>query len=93
MKKRIITSISIILLFVIICSILFNLSSNKQNNLKKIKVAEVAHSIFYAPQYVAISEGFFEEEGLNVELTLTPGVNNKFRRLFEGIIYINCFIT
>jgi NitT/TauT family transport system substrate-binding protein len=39
----------------------------------KIKVGEVTHSLFYAPQYVAISEGFFEDEGLEVELTLTAG--------------------
>ncbi|MBE4908384.1 ABC transporter substrate-binding protein [Bacillus luteolus] len=38
-----------------------------------IRVAEVTRSIFYAPQYVALSEGFFEEEGLNVELTTTWG--------------------
>ncbi|MBQ8993672.1 MAG: ABC transporter substrate-binding protein, partial [Turicibacter sp.] len=34
------------------------------NELTKIKVAEVTHSVFYAPHYAAISEGFFEEEGL-----------------------------
>ncbi len=38
-----------------------------------IRVAEVTRSIFYAPQYVALSEGFFEDEGLNVELTTTWG--------------------
>lgn len=40
-----------------------------------IKVAEVAHSIFYAPQYIADKKGFFKDEGLNVEFILTPGAD------------------
>src|SRR3954465_11467257 len=44
-----------------------------ENELKKVKVAEVTRSIFYAPQYVAIEKGFFKEEGLDVEITTTWG--------------------
>ena len=44
-----------------------------ENPLKKVKVAEVTRSIFYAPQYVAIEKGFFKEEGLDVEITTTWG--------------------
>jgi NitT/TauT family transport system substrate-binding protein len=44
-----------------------------ENRLKKVKVAEVTRSIFYAPQYVAIEKGFFKEEGLDVEITTTWG--------------------
>lgn len=40
---------------------------------EKVRIAEVTRSIFYAPQYVAIEKGFFEEEGLEVELTTTWG--------------------
>lgn len=36
--------------------------------LTKVVLNEVAHSIFYAPMYVAIEEGYFEEEGVQVEL-------------------------
>ena len=39
-----------------------------------ITIAEVTHSIFYAPQYVAIEKGYFKDEGLNVSLITTPGV-------------------
>ena len=42
-----------------------------QPELVKVTLNEVAHSIFYAPQYVAIENGYFEEEGL--ELTLVTG--------------------
>lgn len=49
------------------------LAACNNDKIQTVKVAEVTHSIFYAPQYVAIEKGFFEEEGLNIELTLTPG--------------------
>lgn len=35
---------------------------------KKVVLNEVAHSIFYAPMYIAIEEGYFEEEGIDLEL-------------------------
>ena len=64
---------------VIILGIAFltNFIDKKDNNLKKVKVAEVTHSIFYAPQYLAIKNGYFEEEGIDVELIRTPGVDSK----------------
>ena len=37
-----------------------------EEKLTKVTLNEVAHSIFYAPQYVAIEEGYFEEEGLDL---------------------------
>jgi len=37
-------------------------------DLTKVTLNEVAHSIFYAPQYVAIEEGYFSEEGIDLEL-------------------------
>ncbi|MGD6968795.1 ABC transporter substrate-binding protein [Rossellomorea vietnamensis] len=47
--------------------------SNEEEKLEKVRIAEVTRSIFYAPQYVAIEKGFFEEEGLDIELTTTWG--------------------
>lgn len=43
-------------------------SNGKKESLTKIRLSEVTHSIFYAPQYVALTQGFFEEEGLEIEL-------------------------
>ena len=40
----------------------------------KSKVNDVAHSIFYAPMYVAIEKGYFEEEGINLNLVTGFGV-------------------
>ena len=39
-----------------------------EDKLQKVRLNEVAHSIFYAPMYVAIEEGYFEEEGIDLEL-------------------------
>lgn len=47
-------------------------SCNKDDN--KITVAEVTHSLFYAPMYVAKEKGFFKDEGLEVEIVTTPGI-------------------
>lgn len=74
MKKII---IGIVLLFVIVGTVLFIFFKNSKQDVKdnKVKVAEVAHSIFYAPQYLADKKGFFKEEGLEVEFILTPGAD------------------
>ena len=47
----------------------------KDTTLTKIKVSEVAHTIFYAPMYVAIEKGYFKDEGIDIELILSSGVN------------------
>ena len=52
-------------------------NGNKNDELKKVKVGEVTHSIFYAPQYAAHALGYFEDEGLDVELMLTSGADKK----------------
>lgn len=43
-------------------------SDTKSGSGTTVRLNEVAHSIFYAPMYVAMEEGYFEEEGLNIEL-------------------------
>lgn len=47
----------------------------QQTTLTKVKLSEVTHSIFYAPQYVALNQGFFKEEGLDVELMNGQGAD------------------
>lgn len=74
MKKRIITFLAILIIFLLASAVLFNAFKKDDNNgLIKVKVAEVAHTIFYAPQYVAIANNYFEEYGIDIDLTLVPG--------------------
>ena len=81
----------IILGFLIIISIgiiLFGITNKntKENNngLITIKVAEVAHTIFYAPAYAAISKGFFEDENIKIDLILTSGADKVTAAVLSG---------
>lgn len=84
--KKIITFLVIIIIVVGCFFLIYNSKnkSDKNNELTKVTLAEVAHSVFYAPQYIAISEGFFEEEGIDIELTLTSGADAVMSAVLSG---------
>lgn len=86
------TLVSLILFLIVIGLVVFGIFQSKKdetnNNLTKVTVAEVAHSIFYAPQYAAISNGYFKEEGLDIELTLTPGADAVTAAVLSGDVQI-----
>lgn len=102
MKKKIIIWIVVgILIFLLAALVLFDLNKedSKNQELTKVTVAEVTHSIFYAPQYVAIEKGFFEEVGIDIELILTSGADKTTAAVLsedadigfcgsEGTIYV-----
>lgn len=69
------------LLFVGMSTIL--LTGCKKND-NKIRLAEVTHSVFYAPQYVAMSEGIFDKYGLDVEIFLASGADKVMAALLSG---------
>ncbi|MFZ5985571.1 MAG: ABC transporter substrate-binding protein [Bacillota bacterium] len=54
------------------------------NGYKKVRLNEVTHSVFYAPQYVALNQGFFEEEGLEIELTNGQGADKVMTSVLSG---------
>lgn len=80
--------IIVIIILLIIISLFFIFLPKKDNDLRKIKIAEVAHSIFYAPQYVAHSLGYFEEQGLDVEILLVPGADKVAAAVLSGDVEI-----
>ena len=55
-----------------------------EEKLTKVTLNEVAHSIFYAPQYVAIEEGYFSEEGLDLTLITGFGADKVLTALISG---------
>lgn len=62
--------------------------STTTGTLDKVKLAEVTHSIFYAPQYVAIEEGFFKEEGIEIELLGAQGADKTMAALLSGEVQV-----
>lgn len=55
-----------------------------ERELQKITLNEVAHSIFYAPMYVAMEEGYFEEEGIDLTLVTGFGADKVMTALISG---------
>lgn len=87
MKRKIVIFIlGGILIFIIAALVLFDLNKgdSKEEKRQKITLAEVTHSIFYAPQYVAIEQGYFEEVGIDVELILTSGADKVTAAVLSG---------
>ena len=58
--------------------------TNKEENLTPVTLNEVAHSIFYAPMYVAIEKGYFEEEGINLNLVTGFGADKTMTAVISG---------
>ncbi|MBT2711146.1 ABC transporter substrate-binding protein [Pseudomonas sp. ISL-84] len=79
MKKWLKVSILLLLTAILIVP----LAACGKDEVQKVRVAEVTRSIFYAPQYVALEKGFFEEEGLSVELTTTAGGDKTMTALLS----------
>lgn len=87
MKKKIIILVCFIIVLAGILFFIINKNSedkNNKNTLKEVKVAEVAHTIFYAPTYAAISKGYFEDEGIKINLTLTAGADKVTAAVLSG---------
>lgn len=55
----------------------------KDNDNNTIRLNEVTHSVFYAPLYLAIENGYFEEQGLNIELTNGGGADNSMTAILS----------
>lgn len=80
MKKRI---ISLVMIILCISGCLTGCKKEKTNS-KKIVLNEVAHSIFYAPQYVAIELGYFKDEGIELVLETGFGADKTMTALISG---------
>ena len=61
---------------------LFSLASCNNND-NKITIAEVTHSLFYAPLYIAKNAGFFNDVGLDIDIVTTPGADKVMASLLS----------
>ena len=65
-------------------TMIFTGCSQKSSGLTPVTLSEVAHSIFYAPMYVAIENGYFADEGLDITLVNGSGADNVMTSLISG---------
>lgn len=79
MKKKV---FSVVIVAALVMS-LFG-ACKKSDELTEITLNEVAHSIFYAPMYVAFEKGYFEEEGLKVNLVNGLGADKTMTAVLSG---------
>ena len=90
--KKIVVFLIIAIIIVISSIFIINRgnSSDESNNdgLKIIYVSEVTRSVFYAPQYVAIANGYFEENGLKIDLTTGQGADNVMTAVLSNQVDI-----
>ncbi len=77
MKNKYLYAIITFIIALIIALLLIFLSNNEEKqNITTLKVAEVTHSIFYTPFYVAIENGYFKNYNIDIDLILVSGSDN-----------------
>lgn len=81
--SKVFKTISLILILTFATTLLLTACQPKEE-LKKVTLFEVTHSLFYTPQYVALGLGFFEEEGLEIELVDGKGADKVMAALLSG---------
>jgi NitT/TauT family transport system substrate-binding protein len=83
-KKRLIIC-SILSTFIFIVTLFTGCGGTKTTNqgLTTVRLNEVTRSVFYAPMYAAISQGFFKEEGLNIDLTTGEGADKTMQQVLS----------
>ena len=85
MKRFIIYLASGIIILFLAFLVLFDFNKdNDKEKVQKVTLAEVAHTIFYAPQYIAIEKGYFEDYGIDIDLILTAGADKVTAALLSG---------
>ena len=83
----------IICIILTICMLILPFSACKDKNRddNTIRLTEVTHSIFYAPLYVAIENGYFKDEGLNISLSNGGGADKCMTAILSGSADVGLF--
>lgn len=88
MKKNYFIITVFIFLIIVITLLLSKFNKPVKNDLTKVRLAEVTHSVFYAPLYAAIENGYFEEEGIDIELILTSGADKVSAAVLSNTVEV-----
>lgn len=89
MKKKIIISVAIVVVLVIIIGLVVTIKNKKTtDDTTKIKVSEVTRSVFYAPQYVAINNGYFKNYSMEIDLTTGQGADAVMTSVLSNEVQI-----
>lgn len=89
MKKKIIISVAIVVVLVIIIGLVVTIKNKKTtDDTTKIKVSEVTRSVFYAPQYVAINNGYFKNYGMEIDITTGQGTDAVMTSVLSNEVQI-----
>lgn len=81
MKKRLFSILCVLILLSVSVGLMAGCQNKKEN---VVRVNEVTHSIFYAPFYAAINLGYFEEEGITIDLTNGGGSDKSMTAVISG---------
>lgn len=85
MKNKKITVISLITVLIFSLGLFAGCTNKKEEakKLTKVRLNEVVRSVFYAPMYVAINEGIFEEEGIEIDLSTGQGADKTMQQVLS----------
>ncbi len=85
MKKMTLKGLTLLLMITMLTGLFCGCGKDaSKDGLTKVTLNEVAHSIFYAPMYVAIEEGYFAEEGIDLELVTGFGADKTMTAVLSG---------
>lgn len=100
MKRRLTKITAVVALIGVLTISFIACTKDKAGELTKVRLNEVVRSVFYAPMYAAISQGFFSEEGIEIDLSTGQGADKTMQQVLsknadigfcgpEQVIYIN----
>ena len=84
MIKKILYVIVGLAILLLALSVMSNFNNGKSKKIQKVKLSEVAHTCFYAPQYVAIEKGYFKDNNIDIELSLANGADKVTAAVLSG---------
>lgn len=88
MKIKKLSVFSLFLSLILITTLFSGCKKANNDTLAKVKLNEVVRSIFYAPMYAAISQGFFKEEGIEIDLSTGQGADKTMQQVLSNAVDI-----